>query len=72
MRTVLAGHKARLTESLVSSRVEKMESSSFNSEALWGKQVHDRPLLCTTLNGDLACTGEIIKEQERLCNQVLC
>lgn len=37
MRTVLGRHKARLTESLVSSHVEKIEFSSFNSEAVWGE-----------------------------------
>lgn len=42
MRTVLAGHKAGLTESLVSSHVEKIEFSSCNSEALW----RDKNIIC--------------------------
>lgn len=67
---VLGGPKARPTESLVSS-LEKIELCSVNSEALSGSQVYDRCLLFKMLTGDTACTGNVIREQERFCNKVL-
>lgn len=57
MRIMLAGHKAGLTESLVSSHVEKIEFSSFNSEALWGDKNMIHLCFVRSLQGDSSCAG---------------